>query len=213
MKRTVLTLIAACFAAIAFGQKNEPFCCVTPGAELTYLSIDAKGKETGTSVTKIKSVSGSDGNYNMTQVITMYANGAQLLQPVEIKTTIKDGNASVALGGGMVVEVDGAEPIIPSNMEVGQELETGEMTVTMGIVKAKQNISSNKVVAKEEITVPAGTFDCYVVMQEYTASLGPLKVKGSQKTWYARGVGNVKSETYDKKGKLTSSQVLKEFKK
>ena len=30
------------------------------------------------------------------------------------------------------------------------------------------------------------------------------------KTWYARGIGAVRTENYDKKGKLTSCQVLQE---
>jgi hypothetical protein len=37
-----------------------------------------------------------------------------------------------------------------------------------------------------------------------------LKANGSTKTWYARGIGAVRMDNYDKKGKLTSSQVLQE---
>ena len=37
-----------------------------------------------------------------------------------------------------------------------------------------------------------------------------MKTTGSMKTWYARGIGAVRTDNYDKKGKVTSSQVLKE---
>ena len=37
-----------------------------------------------------------------------------------------------------------------------------------------------------------------------------IKVNGSMKTWYARGIGAVRTDTYDKKGKLSSSQILTE---
>ncbi len=214
MKRIYLFLMAVCLTAAAYGQSREPFCCVTPGAELKYVTTDAKGKnETGSSVTKINSVSGSDGNYTISQTVTVYANGTQLMQPMEIKTTITDGNASVALGGGLAVDINSKVPVIPANLEVGMELECGEIVATVSGIKTTQTITSHKVVAREELTTPAGTFDCFVVEQVYTAQVAFVKVKGIQKVWYARGVGNVKTETYDKKGKLASRQTLTSFTK
>lgn len=199
---------------VASAQSGEPFCCVTEGAELTYASTNPKGKETGSvTVTKIKSVSGREGNFDITQVVTLYEKGEQLLAPTEIQASVKGGNVSVALGGGAVIQASGNVPVIPSRLEEGMDLGTGEMVVTMGIIKATQTITSHKVIAKEEVTVPAGTFDCFVVEQQYTSKLGPIKSKGIQRIWYARGVGNVKSETCDPKGKVVSVQVLKEFKK
>ncbi len=214
MKRIHLFLTAVCLTAAAYGQSREPFCCVTPGAELKYVTTDAKGRnETGSSVTKINSVSGSDGNYTISQTVTVFTNGAQLMQPMEIKTTITDGNASVALGGGLALDINSDIPVIPANLEVGMELECGEIVATAAGIKTTQTISSHKVVAREELTTPAGTFDCFVVEQVYTAQVAFVKVKGIQKTWYARGVGNVKTEIYDKKGKLASRQTLTSFTK
>ncbi len=213
MKKTILTLMAVCLAALAWGQEKEPFCCVTQGAELKYVTTDAKGNETGTSVTKINSVSGADGNYQISQTITLYMNGTQFMKPMEITSTIKDGNASVALGGGMAVEMSSAVPLIPARLAVGLELDCGEIVATVAGIKTTQIIESHKVVAREELTTPAGTFDCYVVEQVYTAKMAFIKAKGSQKVWYARGVGNVKTETYDKRGKLSSAQILTSFTK
>ncbi len=208
MKKTILTMMALCLVTLVWGQ--EPFCCVTQGAELKYATTDAKGNETGTAVTQIKSVTGSDGNYEMEQTITLYVNGKKLIS-MDINSTVKDGAASLALGGGAAIEVGGDVPLIPADLSVGQELACGEVKMKMGVITAKQDISSHKVVAEETLTTPAGTFDCYVVEQVYTAKMGIIKAKGTQKIWYARGVGNVKTEIYDKKGKLSSTQLLTEL--
>lgn len=208
MKRVIFSIIALYMAIGLPAQNREPFCCVKQGAELKYQTTDAKGNETSTSVTKITDVSGFDGNYTLTQTITVFVNGTQMFQPMSVTTTITDGNASMALGGGMAVDITSDVPFIPSNLSVGQELSTGTMIINMNGIKTTQEISSHKVVGQEEINTPAGTFDCFVVEQEYVATVAFMKVKGSQKIWYARGVGNVKTETYDKKGKISSRQIL-----
>lgn len=208
MKRVIFSIIALYMAIGLPAQNREPFCCVKQGAELTYQTTDAKGNETSTSVTKITDVSGFDGNYTLTQTITVFVNGTQMFQPMSVTTTITDGNASMALGGGMAVDITSDVPFIPSNLSVGQELSTGTMIINMNGIETTQEISSHKVVGQEEINTPAGTFDCFVVEQEYVAKVAFMKVKGSQKIWYARGVGNVKTETYDKKGKISSRQIL-----
>lgn len=204
--------MALCLVTLVWGQEKEPFCCVTQGAELKYATTDATGKETGTAVTKINKVSGTNGNYEMEQTITLYVNGKKLIG-MDINSTVKDGAASLALGGGAAVEVDGNVPLIPADLSVGQELDCGEVKMKMGAITAKQDISSHKVVAQESLTTPAGTFDCYVVEQVYTAKMGFIKAKGTQKIWYARGVGNVKTEVYDKKGKISSTQILTAYNK
>ena len=105
---------------------------------------------------------------------------------------------------------EGGGFILPKNLEVGMELPKGEVTVEMLGIKSKQDITSHQVVAQETLTVPAGTYDCYVVERQFTAKVLGMKTNGSMKTWYARGIGAVRMDNYDKKGKVTSSQVLKE---
>lgn len=38
-----------------------------------------------------------------------------------------------------------------------------------------------------------------------------IKAEGSQKIWYGRGYGAVKTETYEKKGKIMTTNVLVEI--
>ncbi len=208
MKRIVLFVMAMCLGLNLIAQEIEPFCCVKQGAELKYVTTDAKGNETGTSTTKVTAAAGSDGNYNIAMTITLYVNGNQMFNPMNVTTTVTDGNASVALGGGAAIEMTTDVPLIPARLAVGLELGTGTIVMNMGGIKTTQEIHTHKVVGREQLTTPAGTFDCYIVEQTYTAKMAFIKAKGSQKVWYARGIGNVKTETYDKRGKLSTQQIL-----
>jgi hypothetical protein len=72
------------------------------------------------------------------------------------------------------------------------------------------NITNRKVVGIESVTVPAGTYNCYKITYDIETKLG-IKVSSSAIQWMNKGAGSVKTETYDKKGKLLGSTVLKEF--
>ena len=207
MKKTLLFLVGLGVAMTALAQ--NPFTCTTEGAKLTYKTLDAKGKETSTSVMDISKVVTSGDTFKITQMVQVFIGGTAFTEPVKSVSVVRDGNVEVNFGG-LALSAEGAGFILPKNLGVGMELPTGEVTVEMLGVKTKQDITSHKVVAQETITVPAGTYECYVVDRQYIANVLGLKVKGSTKTWYARGVGAVRTETYDKKGKLSSSQVLAE---
>lgn len=109
----------------------------------------------------------------------------------------------------------GNNPVFPNVMSVGQTLPEANINIS---VKGEINLETNvriydrKVVAMEKITVPAGTFDCAVITYTEDTKILFDKLK-SYKTWYAKGVGIVKNEEYDKKGKLESRSELTSFTK
>jgi len=74
------------------------------------------------------------------------------------------------------------------------------------------NVSNRKVEAVESLTTPAGTFECYKISYDVaTKMMINVKTKGVE--WFSKGVGMVKSETYDSAGKLLGSNVLASVKK
>lgn len=98
---------------------------------------------------------------------------------------------------------------LPQNLEVGADLADYEIEIKVMFMKSKVSMQDRKVIGRETITVPAGTFDCYVVEETMTASAMMMKEKTVQKSWYARGIGMVKQETWDKnKKKKESTSVL-----
>jgi hypothetical protein len=65
--------------------------------------------------------------------------------------------------------------------------------------------------ALENMTTPAGTFKCYKIASTIeTKSM--ISITTHTVEWMAKDVGVVRSENYNKKGKLTSYMVLTSFK-
>jgi len=116
----------------------------------------------------------------------------------------------------MEMEVDGTALEFPNELAVGQTLPGGNCNLKvssngMKIMTITCNISDRTVEAEESITTPVGTFDCYKMTYTSEVKIG-LKIKSSVTEWYAKGIGLVKSEMYNKKGKLESYTMLTDFK-
>ena len=207
MKKSFLMIIAMFFAVGMYAQ--DAYYCLRQGAELIYRSTDTKGRETGTITIVIKEVTGSDGNYELVQTTEISLGKLDLAKPVAVSASIKDNNIPVAILNGFPYEFTEIGPSIPSTLSVGQGLECGTIEWEVMGMKSSHTVTSHKVVAQEEITTPAGTYDCFVVEQKYNMKSGFSKSEGMNKVWYAKGIGAVKTENYDKKGKkLLVSQLV-----
>jgi hypothetical protein len=69
-------------------------------------------------------------------------------------------------------------------------------------------VYDRKVEAVEDVTTPAGTFSCYKL--SYTVeSKTMFTIIAKSTDWIAKRVGVVRSESFDKNGKLTGYMVLK----
>jgi hypothetical protein len=73
-------------------------------------------------------------------------------------------------------------------------------------------VFNRKVEAVENLTTPAGTFECYKISYDIATKM-MVNVKAKATEWYSNGVGMVKSETYSTDGKLIGSNVLTALKK
>ena len=96
---------------------------------------------------------------------------------------------------------------IPAELSVGMELPDYEIEIKVMFITSKMGCRDRKVIGRESVTTPAGTFDCYVVEETMTAKAMMVNEKTRQVTWYARGIGLVRQQTFDKK-KLTGTTVL-----
>ena len=114
----------------------------------------------------------------------------------------------------------------PLNAETGATIPNTELKITMEMPVQGMNMQSvsiigiydSKIVAKEDLTTPAGTFTCLKVSEKLknTTSMGGMVMQGTEQsnnTWLAKGIGFVKMETYDKKGKLESYLELEKIEK
>lgn len=110
----------------------------------------------------------------------------------------------------------------PKKMYVGQELDPVTISIktsptpqtTMEIIATQHN---RKVVDKEKIVTPAGTFDCLKLSAQLSSS---MKIMGmnrklptsTEHTWFAPNIGVVKQVNYNAKGKAESTTQLTSYK-
>ncbi len=104
---------------------------------------------------------------------------------------------------------------IPSRLAAGQTLKNGYITLTaVGSpmpMKISVQVTDRKVEGKETLTTPAGTFTCWKISSQSTTQMQMginMNLSFSTVEWIAERAGLVKSESYDKNGKLSSYLVL-----
>ena len=71
-------------------------------------------------------------------------------------------------------------------------------------------IYNRKVDAEESLKTPAGTFNCVKISQSQHLK-AMISMDTNSIEWYAEGVGLVRSESYNKKGKLMGYSLLTAF--
>jgi hypothetical protein len=121
-------------------------------------------------------------------------------------------------------EMEGDYLELPESLEIGQSLKDGmiegKMTMegnpAMADMTMSVKIFNRKVEAKEDITTPAGNFTCYKIsydMESSTKVMGmnnKVNLKGVD--YVSEGTGVVKTESYNKKGSLSSYSLLTGYK-
>ncbi|MFN6946886.1 MAG: hypothetical protein ACK4ND_18215 [Cytophagaceae bacterium] len=124
---------------------------------------------------------------------------------------------------GMKATVEGDYLDLPNVLTVGQNLKDGNMVIKISteeggeMATINMSIRNRKVEAKEKITTPAGTFDSYKISYDVIVETLVMGVKmpgGTHKTveYVSKGTGMVRTESYNKNGKLTGYTVLTKFK-
>jgi hypothetical protein len=227
MKKILLFFLAAMLltlpAAGLFAQ--NAFFAAKKGMALTYRNMDAKGKTTGYSVMTIKDVKGSGANMSITYGMQALDSNRKPLKDlpgeqtltVEVKNNVVifDINQLIPAGltqQGAKMEITGVPMELPGNLQVGQKIKDSNVTasIDMGFMKMDTVIkmTDGQCLAIEDVTVPAGTFKCYKITQTVTTTTLMGAIVTRNVSWYAPGIGTVKTEDYDKADKLSSSQVL-----
>lgn len=111
-------------------------------------------------------------------------------------------------------EISGTKIVIPNNLQVGQELPDASMTMLVNMsginLRMEVSMTDRAVVDRETITTSAGTFDCFVIGYTNIINMGMNRTT-TAKQWISKGVGMVKQEDYNRRGRVTSSSLLTDF--
>jgi hypothetical protein len=161
---------------------------------------------------KGKTLSKGAGKYKCTDGVLFV--DAKVAMPQENMAAYKD------------MDVKAEESFIeyPSTITAGQTLK--DVNFKMDIY-SKENLFATitfdevnrKAEAKESVTTPAGTWDCWKITYDmkFKASLAPLNIgvpiNMKITEWFAPGFGVVKSETHNKNDKLMGSTMITSVKK
>lgn len=94
------------------------------------------------------------------------------------------------------------------NVKPGDTLDEIHGKVECAGMKLTIDYTERKVLRREKVTVPAGTFDC-IVVQERKVEKAPLMKRDSiTLTWYALGYGFVRHDSLLPDGSVESSEQL-----
>ena len=196
-------------------KAQEPFYLQKEGVKLGYTITDKKGKVDGYSESTIVRVKSSGAQTAVTlQTMVKDKKGENLLQqPVDMSIMINDGTVILspkALAGKITegLSISGENLMLPANLTTGATL--NDYSITMGIagINTTSHITGVKVVAEETIEVSGHSIPCVVVESTVSVKVLGINRTSLQKTWYGRGIGIVKMEAYDTKGKLETTQTL-----
>jgi hypothetical protein len=201
-------------------ESEFAFFAMKKGAVQTVALKDAKGKIQSHTRNTVKQIVGTKDAFAVEyQSEALDAKG----QPVSsdnpmilnYRIVVSDGamyldmkNMFGAMDGLDGVEASGTAVKIPTRPQAGQTLGDAAAKVRIGFINCSAVITEGKVLAEEDLTVEAGTFHCYKISQKTNAAVMGIKSETTTVSWYAKGAGAVKSETFDKKGKLTGSTEL-----
>ena len=203
-------------------ESEYAFFLMKKGAVQLLVSKNAEGKITSQSRNTIKNITGEKNAFAIEYETEALDDKGKPIDnkdnPVIInyRVVIKDGlmyfdmkEMFGAMEGIDGVQASGTARKIPSNLTVGQTIEDSKTAVKIGFINCLITMTEGKCLAIENVTVEAGTFRCHKVSQKINSTVMGIKSESTVITWYAKGVGAVKTENYDKNGKLQSVQELK----
>jgi len=131
----------------------------------------------------------------------------------EMNMSSKLNGETMSAYENMDVTVDATDFPIPTLDEpVGTILEDGTLNVEVGMngmttFRMLVEVTDRSVSGRETLETEAGTFDCVKISQSVKTKM-IMKIEATSNEWYAEGVGIVRSESFDKKGRLSGYSVL-----
>ena len=227
----IITIVALAFIVNAGYSQSDcnPYVPTSKGAKWEITNYSAKGKETGKVVNELVDVVKSGNEIKFTIKATSYDKKGEETFSNTFDAYCKNGkfefDMAYKMNGealqayeDMDIDVDASEFQIPSmDTAPGTLLKDGSLVVDVAsnsvhMFKMTVLITDRKVEAREEIKTPAGSFDCLKLSQKISTKM-IIGIEASSIEWYSEGVGMVRSESYNKKGKLNGYSELTKFDK
>jgi len=223
--RIILVIFTIFFVSSTKANEKDTLFPTKAGMVLIYEQKNSKGKTDSYSKLTIKNVEGSDNNMTVSYLAEILNKDmkSQFNPPLEIPltATVKDGKVILDMKQLFVsrqkdpqaqVEISGAPMELPCDLQPGHSLKDAEATMTVDMVimklETKVRMTDGKCLGVENVTVPAGTFTCHKIAQTVTSTIMKKQIVSKTISWYAPGIGVVKTETYNDSEQLQDSVEL-----
>lgn len=226
MKNSILTsiiFISALFFNSLKAQDCDFYFPIEKGTIVETTNYDKKNKETGKVYQKVLDYTKNNGVTEVKIESQIKTKDSDSIITQEYSIRCENGefyinmdsylnNEALKAYQSMEIEVDVDNMTIPANLSKGQLLNDGRVSASISnsgvkLMTMTVYIKNRKVEDFEKVTTPAGTFDCVKISYDMEMKM-IFKVKASAIQWFAKGVGAVKTENYNKKGKLESTSII-----
>ncbi len=228
LKQIILLFAIILFVPVARAQDCTLFYPESIGTLREMTNYDKKDRVTGRVHQTISDKSTSGGNISMDVETVIYDDKDEEINRSKVEVGCETGVFKVDMSDyvgemldayrEMEVEMKGDNLQFPPGMSEGDELPEGNINIQVSssgikMVDMDITIKNRKVEGKEEISTSAGSFDCFKISYDMEAKTNMFTVNTSGVEWIAEGVGVVKTESYNKRGKLNSYSLLTRFEK
>ncbi len=211
---------------------GEPYHALKKGAKIVYTLYDGKGKVQGYNRQEIVEITRTKNSVNAVVSGTHTNSKGKSEGSATVSLRYNNGNFHVDLLSIMLpkdmqgIDVDtkasGRDMLIPGKLTPGQSLPDATSTFKMKVKSSDAafdmppltfRIFNRKAIQAESVETPMGKFICFKIVQTVEADYPIIGTqRGTNIVWIGKGIGTVKSEHYDAKGKLTNRMLLTELK-
>jgi len=204
-------------------QECTYFYPMEKGTVIELKHYDKKAKTTGTTRQEVIDKQAGGGAVSITIRSTFFDQKDEELMTADLTMECRNGiftfsmdnylnDEMLAAIGDYEFTIEGDNLEFPANMKAGDVLKDGKISITvegMAMLNMVTTVHNRKVEAVEKITTEAGTFECFKVSYDVlTDAMIDMRTKGIE--WIAQDVGAVRTETFNKNGKLTGySELIK----
>lgn len=208
----------------AFAQ-NEPYALVKVGSSEEFATRNSKGAVTDYHVVKVTGCRTVGDTLVVTREMTIldknhrpnpkFKNMTSHIKVIDgqviddsfselvlssVGYAIADYNFTEDQKKEVEIGISGEVGRIPALLTPGTKLPDSKLDVSFvgGVITMHVKNYGRKVLGTEKVTTPAGTFDCVMLEEFYSLNVTVISEKTRQITWYAPGIGEVKTESWNK---------------
>jgi uncharacterized protein DUF3108 len=231
MKPFLLFAVTALMSSLAISQTCTSYYFMKANSTVEQSHFDDKGKLSLTTEYKVGDVKSVDNGAEAAVMQKLIDKKGKILSEGTAKIKC-DGNnlfidmkmsmpaGPVAPNGDVSARSKEAYMPYPKNMKAGDKLENAQFSMTIDQGSILQSVElfirNRQAEAEESITTPAGTWKCVKInfdMEMVSRAAGiPIRMRTKGTEWYAPGFGVVKTQSFNKNGKLAGTTEITSIK-